>query len=984
MAALDGLIAQIEDKVLRERLSSEVKKLTDEKTFGLVFEDHLPELTPLYSEKVRKGSTVAIRGDDIANVWRVISIVGKAAKCVNRRDGEERHIPVSDLVVVLQFGEPIFPSLVPMDRVKNGPDDAPWHTLIEADNYHALQLLEYLYAGQVDCIYIDPPYNTGDKNWKYNNDYVDSNDAWRHSKWLSLMKKRLRIAKRLLNPENGVLIVTIDEHELHHLRILLQELFPGFYIQMVTTVTNPKGVTQGRFSRVEEYVIYCFAFGAFVADSDDNLLNPPDSLRKPRWKGLLRSGTNARRFDRKNMFYPLLIDEARKSVVGAGDSLPWGMQPDLDATVDGYRTAWPIRTDGSEGNWGVGFLTLRKLIELGYVKCGKYDPKRNTYGVSYISEPNQRLIKSGGIIITGRDPLTNIVSIEYVSDKNRAVKTVWHRTRHDAGAYGSDFLNGILGLSGKFSFPKSIYSVRDSIGAVVRNRPDALVVDFFAGSGTTLNAINLMNAIDSGTRRCILVTNNELSAEEAKSLSDQGCQPGSEEWEREGICRSVTWPRNKYTILGKRDDGTTLDGEYVTGVTSEVETPRTFVQIAFTTVEHLSTLARKKQLVALLGKDKLPQSAVTRESGFVVSENHSASVLFDESFADQWLDALDEQFHITQFFVVTESKSVYDAIKARIVELLGPNRLRDFGELASQAERFTGVEIERIALEYGTDSSNKADGYIVEAASADIDRHFAQAGRTFGNGLHIEYWKSQGDRDADDVKVEALVLANDSVGINEIESFAEGQFEKLYAKFRPAIARSKELRKNAYERLRLAAKEPKDIPWQLPDVIDFKRSVNAPEYEKHLFVEDDGKFRADLGTWEREVIQIELGKSDAVGWLRNEVKKPWSLEIPYEVAGVWKPMFPDLLIVRKVSDGYVFDVLEPHDPTRGDNIAKAIGLAKFAGKHGLEFGRIQLIRKRGNRGDYARLDFTDNSVRTTVIGLTTNDQLDRLFKSAIS
>jgi adenine-specific DNA-methyltransferase len=118
---------------------------------------------------------------------------------MNTAKGNKKEIVVDDLVVVRRFGEAIFPSLIPMDRVKNGDDNAPWHTLIEADNYHALQLLEYLYAGQVDCIYIDPPYNTGARDWKYNNDYVDVNDRWRHSKWLAFMSRRLKLAKRLLN-----------------------------------------------------------------------------------------------------------------------------------------------------------------------------------------------------------------------------------------------------------------------------------------------------------------------------------------------------------------------------------------------------------------------------------------------------------------------------------------------------------------------------------------------------------------------------------------------------------------------------------------------------------------------------------------------------------------------------------------------------------------------------------------------------------------
>ncbi len=508
MAAVYDIINQLEDKALRQRLLEEVARIAKKRKFGLVFEDHLPELTPLYGVKVCKGSNVALKKGPLTNTWRVLHIRKNDVTCININNGEKNKICKDDLVVVRRFGEAIFPALVPVDRVQNGSDDEPWHTLIEADNYHALQLLEYLYPGQVDCIYIDPPYNTGARDWKYNNDYVDTNDSWRHSKWLSMMKRRLLLAKRLLHPTKGVLIITIDEHEVHHLRVLLSQLFSDYYIQMVTSVINPKGVTQGRFSRVEEYVIFCFGSEAYVADSTDNLLNPPDPSRKPRWKGLLRSGTNARRIDRKNMFYPVLIDEKKKMVVGAGNSLPFEQEPDVDKKIKGYKVAWPIRTDGSYGNWGVGFLTLRKLIDKGYVACGKYDLKRKTYGISYVSEPNQKKIVSGDVVITGRDPETNVVNIEYVSDQNRTVKTVWHRTRHDAGAYGSDLIGRILGPSTSFSFPKSIYSVKDSITSVLKNRKDALVLDFFAGSGTTLHAINLANVEDAGNRRCIMVTNN--------------------------------------------------------------------------------------------------------------------------------------------------------------------------------------------------------------------------------------------------------------------------------------------------------------------------------------------------------------------------------------------------------------------------------------------------------------------------------------------
>jgi adenine-specific DNA-methyltransferase len=258
MAAIKDLLQQISDPALKERLLVEIDRLKKNKKFGLVFEEHVPECTPLYGVPIRRNSTVARKIGKVSDIFTVKNIDGENAECVNKATQVTEYIPIAELVSVAQFGEPIFPSLEPIAKVKNAPDDSLWHTIIEADNYHALQLLEYLYEGQVDCIYIDPPYNTGARDWKYNNDYVDSNDAYRHSKWLSMMKKRLKIARRILNPSTGVLIVTIDEHEVHHLRTLLEELFTEAYIQMATIVINQKGVSQGRLARTEEYAIYVF------------------------------------------------------------------------------------------------------------------------------------------------------------------------------------------------------------------------------------------------------------------------------------------------------------------------------------------------------------------------------------------------------------------------------------------------------------------------------------------------------------------------------------------------------------------------------------------------------------------------------------------------------------------------------------------------------------------------------------------------------
>jgi adenine-specific DNA-methyltransferase len=671
MAAIKDLLRQITDPTLRGRLSDEIDRLSKNKKFGLVFEEHVPECTPLYGVPVRRGSTVARKTGKMSEIYTVKKIDGEAAVCVEKTTKAVETIPLAELVSVAQFGEPIFPSLEPIAKVKNAPDDSLWHTLIEADNYHALQLLEYLYEGQVDCIYIDPPYNNREKDWKYNNDYVDPSDAWKHSKWLSMMQKRLRLASRILNPNTGVLIVTIDENEVHHLRTLLDELFPQVVIQMVTIVTNPKGNTRGRFSRVEEYAIFCFMPNAYVIAGNDSLLGEPKKAKKPRWKGLLRSGADSRREDSKNLFYPILINAKQGRIIKALDALPYPEKPDIDAKIDGYDAVWPIRSDLTEGRWMLSTATFNTLLEKGYISLGRFDAKRKTWGLSYLSQSLQRQIETGDVIIVSRDEVRNVVDVEFASEQSKQIMTVWHRSLHDAGAQGSDLVSDIIGQTRAFSFPKAIYSTKDAIAAIVRNDKHSLIVDFFAGSGTTLHAVNLLNAEDGGNRRCILVTNNEVSAEETQELRTAGYQPGDAEWEKRGICRSVTWPRTEYSILGKRADGTQLDGEYFTSLTATKDVNRSFYQLGFVEEPAALTPAAKKQIVALIGKDKLTQSLVKADSRFIVSEKHTASILFDPEAADDWLAALEEQEHITDFYIVARESRAYNDIKAKVADLLG-------------------------------------------------------------------------------------------------------------------------------------------------------------------------------------------------------------------------------------------------------------------------------------------------------------------------
>src|SRR5581483_7175634 len=302
----------------------------------------------------------------------------------------------------------------------------------------------------------------------------------------------------------------------------------------VTIVINPKGVvTKDRFPRVQEYAIFAFGPDASLEGrADDYLTIEPDdgfdasSGSKPRLNSLLRSGTEATRKDRENMFYPVLIDTKREAVVGAGEPLPLDTDPDLLKPVNGYQAVWPIRRDGSWGRWGLGNTTLKTLIEKGYVALGEYDAKRKTWGISYLSQQHREQLAAGMMEIVGYDKKKNVVDVRYPEQAITRIKSVWKRTRHDAGAYGSDLMRKFVGDGAAFQFPKSLYAVEDAIIPIMRHRKNGLILDFFAGSGTTFHATALMNSRDGGSRRCICVTNNEVNETASKELNRLGFYEG--------------------------------------------------------------------------------------------------------------------------------------------------------------------------------------------------------------------------------------------------------------------------------------------------------------------------------------------------------------------------------------------------------------------------------------------------------------------------
>ncbi|QQT68824.1 site-specific DNA-methyltransferase [Brevibacterium casei] len=256
------------DPRLGEDLEAEIRPFQKRLPFGLNFERHAPEAVELAGHKVRKGSKVRVlpprgsteRGDQ--RLWRVDAITGDAAQ-VSLHDGsseEPEPVALDDLILVAEFRDRIYPGLRPDGTVERG-GDKPFHTVINGENFHVLEQLTFTHAGSVDAIYIDPPYNSGARDWKYNNDYVEGDDLYRHSKWLAFMERRLKLAKRLLNPYDSVLIVTIDEKEYLRLGLLLEQTFPEAQIQMVTSVIAPQGSARGRFFKRSEEYVYCVYLG---------------------------------------------------------------------------------------------------------------------------------------------------------------------------------------------------------------------------------------------------------------------------------------------------------------------------------------------------------------------------------------------------------------------------------------------------------------------------------------------------------------------------------------------------------------------------------------------------------------------------------------------------------------------------------------------------------------------------------------------------
>lgn len=695
MSRLTELLRQARkaDKQLGDDLEKEFAALMKRRTFGLVFEQHQPEAVELPGRAVRRGDKVRVlpprgevkQGDQ--RLWRVEQIErvdGSRVAHLIELDAEEPETQVvitDDLVVVAEFNDRIYPGLVETGRVERG-GDKPFHTVINAENYHALEMLTYTHRGKVDAIYIDPPYNTGAKDWKYNNNYVEGDDDYRHSKWLAFMQRRLEVARDLLNPGDSVLIVTIDEKEYLRLGLLLEQVFPGARIQMVAAQITPQGNPRNRqFYRTDEYIFFVgigtaapvalVLDGAWRSGSGD----PP--TKNINWPSLLRTGSGRRRRDRPSMFYPIYVERVDEGArIHSFGSPYYGDDFMLQSAPVGTVAVWPIGRDGELRRWQVSADSAARLRAEGFLRAGRWNGDRTA--IQYLARTSREEILSGKIATDGRDWDGSFV----VADDHKPTfipGTLWKIPSHDATRYGTQMIPRML--SGrKFPFPKSLYAVEDALRFFVKNKPEATILDFFSGSGTTAHAVMRLNRQDGGRRQVISVTNNEVSAEEQRGLRTKGLRPGDEAWEALGICDYITKTRVTAAISGKTPEGEPIKGSY--RFTDEFPMSDGFEEnAAFFTLTYEAPLSVRhnrafERIAPMLWMKAGSQGRIITdlgEDGWDVAQTYGVLENLDQ--AGDFVARVAEEESVKTAFIVTDDDSAFQMVCRDLPSAVLPVRL---------------------------------------------------------------------------------------------------------------------------------------------------------------------------------------------------------------------------------------------------------------------------------------------------------------------
>ena len=376
-------------------------------------------------------------------------------------------------------------------------DGAPNHVLIEADNLHALTCLSYTHEGAIDVIYIDPPYNTGKKDFFYNDSYVDKDDSFRHSKWLSFMSKRLRIARRLLSDE-GVIFISIDDKEQAALKLLCDEVFGrDKFVTCVPRITKLQRSAQEKHMDVSHDYLLCYSIKDDFAHITEREFDE-SSVKRDNVGFYLEGDTKA-----------ILADKSKGYSAGGDYDFEYNGKIYSPVDKNGVRNRWLWKRERMEAAAKLGILveTANSLRMQLYLDV-KFDDKTNTM-----------VPKNANLIFHTSDFMID----------NRFSNSTGSTELKDVGT----------DLFARFNNPKPLAFIKSLL--LLQGKDNAKVLDFFAGSGTTLHAVMQQNAADGGQRQCILVTNNE-----------------------NGICENVTYERNRRVIQGY----TNAKGDKVEGLTN--------------------------------------------------------------------------------------------------------------------------------------------------------------------------------------------------------------------------------------------------------------------------------------------------------------------------------------------------------------------------------------------------------------------------------
>lgn len=618
VAQIDDQIAEVSDPNLRSKLVAGVAALRRRATFGLHFERHIPEYVTLPKARVRLSALVELRGGSQSKPMRVIQIDGDRISCGEGGvDGEPLVYDRDQLVVVKRTGEPIYPALRLIESVVRS-DDGPRHVLIEGENYGVLQLLHWTSNSRFDCIYIDPPYNTGARDWKYNNNYVDVNDSFKSSKWLSMMERRLVIARSLLK-KDGVLIIAIDDYEYANLMLLLKSdrLFKGWSLETVALQNNPRGGGGSHISNTHEYAIFVIPPGTKLSPIEQGTDEKRDYRRRGRGDRNLRTG-------RQNSFYAIHVDPETRRAVGVGTALGRNEPYETGPTEDGLLRVYPLGREGLERVWRNSLEGLKRRLADGVIT----------------------------LEVTANNTIVQVIAGE---QKTAPIKSIWSGPRYNAGEQGTNLVKALTGV--EFDYPKSLYSVFDCIRAVVGDRPNALLLDFFGGSGTTAHAAMLLNRLDDGRRQAVIVTNNEIGESQECAFRTKGIGPNDPEWQDAGICRSVTFPRCRNAILGTGPDGNAVDWDYETGARSDVEEAPLVETLPFLDPVRFRDAKLRASIASWV---QITRKALSAAEGFYIAPAEGCrdgikgqAILFDPDRLTEFADALADADHITRIWLAT-------------------------------------------------------------------------------------------------------------------------------------------------------------------------------------------------------------------------------------------------------------------------------------------------------------------------------------------